>query len=179
MIKKTNFKGLKIFINLMHKDDRGYFKEILLEKKIKSKFPFLVMSSSKKNVLRGLHLQTSNPQGKFVSVLRGKIYDVCVDLRRNSKTFGKYFSIILSEKNSKSVFIPAGFAHGFCALENQTYIIYSCTKYRNAKSELAINYKDKDLKIKWPIKRPIVSKKDQQAISLKEFVRKYKFNKVI
>ena len=136
------------------------------------------MSSSKKNVLRGLHLQTSNPQGKFVSVLKGKIYDVCVDLRRNSKTFGKYFSIILSEKNSKSIFVPAGFAHGFCALENQTYVIYSCTKYRNAKSELAINYKDKDLKIKWPLKRPIVSKKDQQAISLKEFVRKYKFNKV-
>ena len=92
---------------------------------------------------------------------------------------GKYFSIILSEKNSKSIFVPAGFAHGFCALENQTYVIYSCTKYRNAKSELAINYKDKDLKIKWPLKRPIVSKKDQQAISLKEFVRKYKFNKVI
>ena len=179
MINKTNFKDLKIVTNSIHRDNRGYFKEILLEKKIKSKFPFLVMSSSKKNVLRGLHLQTSNPQGKFVSVLRGKIYDVCVDLRRNSKTFGKYFSIILSEKNSKSIFVPAGFAHGFCALENQTYVIYSCTKYRNAKSEIAINFKDKDLKIKWPIKRPIVSKKDQQAISLNEFVRKYKFNKVI
>ena len=179
MINKTNFKDLKIVTNSIHRDNRGYFKEILLEKRIKSKFPFLVMSFSKKNVLRGLHLQTSNPQGKFVSVLRGKIYDVCVDLRRNSKTFGKYFSIILSEKNSKSIFVPAGFAHGFCALENQTYVIYSCTKYRNAKSEIAINYKDKDLKIKWPIKRPIVSKKDQQAISLKEFVRKYKFNKVI
>ena len=113
MIKKTNFKGLQIITNLVHRDYRGYFKEVLLEKKIKSKFPFLVMSFSNKNVLRGLHLQTSNPQGKFVSVLRGKIYDVCVDLRRNSKTFGKYFSIILSEKNSKSIFIPSGFAHGF------------------------------------------------------------------
>jgi len=179
MIKKTNFKGLQIITNLVHRDYRGYFKEVLLEKKIKSKFPFLVMSFSNKNVLRGLHLQTSNPQGKFVSVLRGKIYDVCVDLRRNSKTFGKYFSIILSEKNSKSIFIPSGFAHGFCALENQTYVIYSCTKYRNAKSEIAINYKDKDLKIKWPIKRPKVSKKDQQGISLKEFLRKYKLKKII
>ena len=178
MIKKTNFKGLKIFTNLMHKDNRGYFKEILLEEKVKSKFPFLVMSFSKKNVLRGLHLQTTNPQGKFVSVLKGRIYDVCVDLRRNSETFGKYFSIILSEKNSKSLFVPAGFAHGFCALEKQTYVIYSCTKYRNAKSEMTINYKDKDLKIKWPIKRPVVSKKDQQAISLKEFVKKYKLKKV-
>ena len=179
MIKKTNFKDLKIITNLIHRDNRGYFKEILLEKKIKYKFPFLVMSSSKKNVLRGLHLQTSNSQGKFVSVLKGKIYDVCVDLRKNSKTFGKYFSIILSEKNSKSVFVPAGFAHGFCALENQTYVIYSCTKYRNAKSELAVNYKDKDLKIKWPIKRPIVSKKDQQAISFKEFIKKHKLKKII
>ena len=173
MIKKTTFKDLKIVTNLIHRDHRGYFKEILLEKKIKSKFPFMVMSFSKKNVLRGLHLQTSNSQGKFVSVLKGKIYDVCVDLRRNSKTFGKYFSIILSEKNSKSVFVPPGFAHGFCALENQTYVIYSCTKYRNAKSEIAINFRDKDLKIKWPIKRPIVSEKDKLAISFKEFVQKY------
>ena len=105
MIKKTNFKDLKIVTNFIHRDNRGYFKEILLEKKIKSKFPFLVMSSSKKNVLRGLHLQTSNPQGKFVSVLKGKIYDVCVDLRRNSKTFGKYFSIILSEKKILNQFL--------------------------------------------------------------------------
>ena len=153
---------------------QGQIKELLKEKHFKKKFPFLVMSFSKKNVIRGLHLQTKNSQGKFVSVIKGKIFDVVVDLRKNSKTFGKYFSIILSEKNSKSVFVPAGFAHGFCALENQTYVIYSCTKYRNAKSELALNYKDKDLKIKWPIKRPIVSKKDQQAISFKEFIKNWK-----
>jgi len=174
MIEKTNFKDLKIITNLIHKDNRGYFKEILIEKKIKLKFPFIVMSCSNKNVLRGLHLQNTNPQGKYVSVVSGKIFDVCVDIRKKSNTFGKYFSIILSEKNSKSIFIPPGFAHGFCALENKTYVIYSCTKYRNIKSEVSIHYNDKDLKIKWPIKRPIVSKKDQLAMSFSDFKKKYR-----
>tara|TARA_B100000424_G_C22717510_1_gene390004 strand:+ start:108 stop:647 length:540 start_codon:yes stop_codon:yes gene_type:complete len=176
-IKKN--RELIIVHNQSYKDKRGYFKEILLEKNIKKKFPFLVMSYSKKNVLRGLHLQMKKSQGKYISVLKGKIFDVAVDLRKDSSTYGKVFSIILSEENSKSLFIPPGFAHGFCSLAKENYVIYSCTNYRDAKSEIAINYKDKDLKIKWPIKRPIVSKKDQQAISLKEFVRKYKFNKVI
>ena len=176
-IKKN--RELIIVHNQSYKDKRGYFKEILLEKNIKKKFPFLVMSYSKKNVLRGLHLQMKKSQGKYISVLKGKIFDVAVDLRKDSSTYGKVFSIILSEGNSKSLFIPPGFAHGFCSLAKENYVIYSCTNYRDAKSEIAINYKDKDLKIKWPIKRPIVSKKDQQAISIKEFVRKYKFNKVI
>ena len=176
-IKKN--RELIIVHNQSYKDKRGYFKEILLEKNIKKKFPFLVMSYSKKNVLRGLHLQMKKSQGKYISVLKGKIFDVAVDLRKDSSTYGKVFSIILSEGNSKSLFIPPGFAHGFCSLAKENYVIYSCTNYRDAKSEIAINYKDKDLKIKWPIKKPIVSKKDQQAISIKEFVRKYKFNKVI
>ena len=176
-IKKN--RELIIVHNQSYKDKRGYFKEILLEKNIKKKFPFLVMSYSKKNVLRGLHLQMKKSQGKYISVLKGKIFDVAVDLRKDSSTYGKVFSIILSEENSKSLFIPPGFAHGFCSLAKENYVIYSCTNYRDAKSEIAINYKDKDLKIKWPIKRPIVSKKDQQAISIEEFVRRYKFNKVI
>ena len=179
MKKTKKNRELIIVHNQSYKDKRGYFKEILLEKNIKKKFPFLVMSYSKKNVLRGLHLQMKKSQGKYISVLKGKIFDVAVDLRKDSSTYGKVFSIILSEENSKSLFIPPGFAHGFCSLAKENYVIYSCTNYRDAKSEIAINYKDKDLKIKWPIKRPIVSKKDQQAISIKEFVRKYKFNKVI
>jgi len=159
--------------NHSFKDKRGYFKEILLEKKIKKKFPFLVMSFSKKNVIRGLHLQLKNSQGKYISVLKGKIFDVAVDLRKNSNSYGKVFTAILSEKNSNSLFIPAGFAHGLCALENENYVVYSCTNYRNAGSEIAINYKDKRLNIKWPVKKPIVSKKDQIAITLDEFEKKY------
>ena len=169
MIKKSKFKDLVIISNTSFKDKRGYFKELLREKKLKKKFPFLVMSFSKKNVIRGLHLQKKNSQGKFISVIKGKIFDVVVDLRKNSKTYGKYLSTILSEKNSKSIFIPPGFAHGFCALSKENYIVYSCTKYRDKKSEIGINYNDKDLKIKWPIKKPIISNKDRNNLSLKEF----------
>ena len=169
MIFKTKFKDLMIVQNNIYKDKRGYFKELLREKELKVKFPFTVMSYSKKNVIRGLHLQIKNPQGKYISVLRGKIFDVAVDLRSKSKTFGKYFSTILSEKNTKSIYIPKGFAHGFCGLEKENYIIYSCSNYRDAKNEIGIKYNDKNLKIKWPTKKPIVSKKDKKNISFEEF----------
>ena len=169
MIRKLKFKDLLIISNTSFKDKRGYFKELLKEKKLKKRFPFLVMSFSKKNVIRGLHLQKKNSQGKFISVIKGKIFDVVVDLRKNSKTYGKHLSTILSEKNSKSIFVPPGFAHGFCALSKENYIVYSCTKYRDEKSEIGIKFNDKDLKIKWPIKKPIISAKDKNNLSLKEF----------
>ncbi len=159
--------------NQSFKDKRGYFKEILVEKKIKKKFPFLVMSYSKKNVIRGLHIQTKNSQGKYITVIKGKIFDVSVDLRKKSRSFGKVYKYILSEKNSKSIFIPPGFAHGFCTLEKDNYVIYSCTKYRDSKSEVALRYNDKDLKINWPINKPVISKKDKSAISLKDYIIKY------
>ena len=173
MIVKTKFKDLFIYKNKSFKDKRGYFKELFKEKKIKKKLPFTVMSYSKKNVIRGLHIQTKKSQGKFISVLKGKIYDVAVDLRKNSKTFGKFFSCILSEENSQSIYIPSGFAHGFCGLSKENYIIYSCTEYRDANSERAIKYNDKKLNVKWPIKNPVVSKKDQNAMTLIEFKKKY------
>tara|TARA_B100000780_G_C21086255_1_gene437621 strand:+ start:776 stop:1300 length:525 start_codon:yes stop_codon:yes gene_type:complete len=169
MIIKTKFKDLVIIQNKSFKDNRGYFKELLREKEINKKFPFVVMSCSKKNVLRGLHIQNYKSQGKYVSVLKGKIFDVVVDLRKNSRTFGKTFTTILSEKNSKSIYIPAGFAHGFCSLGKENYVIYSCTEYRNAKSEVGISYNDKDLNIKWPVKKPILSSKDKTNISFKDF----------
>ena len=168
-MKKTKFKDLFIIHNKVFKDSRGYFKELIREKKIKRKFPFLVMSFSKKNVIRGLHLQKKKSQGKFVSVLKGRIFDVAVDLRAGSKTFGHYYQCILSEKNSKSIFIPAGFAHGFLSLDKENFIVYSCSHYRNEKSELTINYNDKDLKIRWPKKNFILSKKDKIGISISEF----------
>ena len=173
MIKKTKFKDLLIIINKSFKDKRGYFKELIKEKKIKKRLPFTVMSYSKRNVIRGLHIQTKKPQGKFISVLKGKVFDVAVDLRKNSKTFSKFYSCILSEKNSQSIYIPPGFAHGFCGLEKENYIIYSCTQYRDAKSEKAIMYNDKKINIKWPIKNPIISKKDQNAMTFIQFKEKY------
>ena len=167
------FKDLKIFQNKNFFDYRGYFKELIKEKDIKKRFPFTVMSKSKKNVLRGLHIQTKNSQGKYISVLKGKIFDVSVDLRKKSKTFGKYFSCILSEKNAKSIYIPEGFAHGFYTLEDENIIIYACTQYRNKSTEKSIIYNDKDLNIKWPIKNKkiIISKKDIKALTFKEFIK--------
>ena len=169
MITKTKIKDLIIIKNKRFIDFRGYFMELTKEKEINKQFPFMVMSFSKKNVIRGLHIQTVKPQGKFVSVIKGKIFDIALDLRKSSKTFGKFFSVILSEHNSKSIFIPAGFAHGFCALDKENYVVYSCTKYRNANSEIGIKYNDETLGIKWPIKKPIISKKDKSNISFKNF----------
>ena len=175
MITKTKFKGLILIKNKKFLDSRGYFKEISREINIKKRFPFVVMSYSKKNVLRGLHIQIKKPQGKFITVLKGKIFDVSVDLRKNSKTYGKHFSCILSEKNSKSIYVPEGFAHGFLSLDKENYVVYSCTKYRDAKSEKSINFKDKLLNIKWPIKKNkiLISDKDLLAQSFKEFQKLY------
>ena len=164
-INKTKFKDLIIINNNCFKDNRGYFKELIREKKIKIKFPFIVMSYSKKNVIRGLHLQKKESQGKFISVIKGKIFDVALDLRKNSKTFGKYFTTYIDEKNSNSIYIPPGFAHGFQALNKENYVVYACTKYRNKNSEISINPIDKILKIKWPNKTKIISKKDKKAMS--------------
>ena len=125
----------------------------------------------KKKVLRGLHLQTKHSQGKYLTVLKGEIYDVAVDLRKNSKTFGKYFSINLSDINGKSIYIPPGFAHGFVGLKDENIISYSCTNYRSQKHELGIKWNDEDIKIKWPIKKPILSFKDSKNISLQEYVK--------
>tara|TARA_Y100000816_G_C26080954_1_gene569711 strand:+ start:63 stop:524 length:462 start_codon:yes stop_codon:yes gene_type:complete len=152
-VVKTKFKNLFLIKNKNFKDNRGYFKEIIRENKLKKRFPFLVMSYSKQNVVRGLHIQTQKSQGKFVTVVKGKIFDVAIDLRKNSKTFAKVYSCILSEKNAKSIFIPEGFAHGFQSLEKENYIIYSCTKYREKNSEVTIDICDKDLNIKWPSKK--------------------------
>ena len=169
-VTKTSFKDLIIIKNKSYKDKRGYFKELLRENEIRKKFPFLVMSYSKKNVIRGLHLQQKKTQGKFVTVIKGKIYDVVVDLRKKSKTFGKKYSIILSDKNSKSIYVPEGFAHGFCALDKDNYVVYSCTNYRHKKSEIGIKFDDKKLNINWPTKSPILSKKDKENPSLIKFL---------
>jgi len=171
-MKKSKLKGLFIIQNKSFKDKRGYFKELIREKKINKRFPFLVMSFSNKYVVRGLHIQQKKSQGKFVSVIKGKIFDVAVDLRKNSKTFGQFYKCILSDKNSKSIFIPPGFAHGFQALEKENYIVYSCTQYRHSKSEKVIKFNDKDLNIKWPLKKKIISEKDNNGISVNEFSRK-------
>ena len=163
-IIKTKIKDLLVFESVNFYDNRGYFREVLLEKIIKKRFKFTVISSSKRNVLRGLHMQKKFPQGKYISVVKGKILDVVVDCRKKSKTFGKHFKIIISEKNSKSIYVPPGFIHGFVGLKKENIVLYSCTNYRNKGSELGIIWNDKNLDINWGIKKPILSSKDKKNI---------------
>ena len=169
-ILNTKFSGLKVIKGISHYDNRGYFRETFKKSFFKrKKFIFWCMSKSKKNVIRGLHLQKKFQQGKFVSVIKGKIFDVVLDLRKKSKTYGKHYSIILSDKNSTSLFIPAGFAHGFCGLKNDNLVFYGCTNYRSKNDEIGILWNDRTLNIKWPTKKPILSKKDKNNITFNEY----------
>ena len=161
---KTKIKDLFILKGKLFYDQRGYLREAFKKKLISKNLIFAIISKSKKNVLRGLHMQKKNPQDKYLLVLKGKILDVVVDARKNSKTYGKYHKVILSDKNGKNFFIPKGFLHGFLGLEKENIVLYGCSNYRDKRSEITVNWNDKDLKIKWPIKKPILSKKDRKGI---------------
>ena len=165
---KTKLKDLFIYKGKIFYDQRGFLREAYKKKIIKKNLIFAIISKSKKNVLRGLHMQKKNPQDKYILVLKGKILDVVVDARKNSKTYGKHYKVVLSDKNGKSFFIPKGFLHGFLGLEKENIVLYGCTNYRNQKSEITVNWNDKKLKIKWPIKKPILSKKDKKGIKFSE-----------
>ena len=172
---KTKIDGPMILKSNIYIDRRGYFKEVYRKNIVKNlDFPFDIMSFSKKNALRGLHTQTVSPQAKIITVTHGKILDVAVDLRKNSKTFGKCVQIIISDKDDFSFYIPKNFAHGFLCLSKECTVNYKCSEYRNEKSETTINWSDKDINIKWPIKKPILSKKDANGISLIDFKQKLK-----
>ncbi len=166
---QTKFKDLFVVKTKVYKDKRGWLKEEFKKNILKKNLVFTLVSSSKKNVLRGLHMQNRKPQDKFLSVLKGSVLDVAVDLRKNSKTFGKHFKIILSEKNGKNLFIPRGFAHGILGLEKQNILHYACSNYRDKNSEISIKWNDPELNIKWGIRKPIISRKDRIASSFKDF----------
>tara|TARA_A100001015_G_C15007202_1_gene721279 strand:- start:1064 stop:1597 length:534 start_codon:yes stop_codon:yes gene_type:complete len=171
-LKNTKFKDLKIVNGINFYDQRGFFREIYKAKLFNKYKPiFWCVSKSKKNVLRGLHIQKKNKQGKFVSVLKGKILDVAIDLRPSSKTFCKHFIIELSEKNSRSLMIPRGFAHGFLGLDRENIVLYSNDNYRSKNNEIGIIWNDKKLKINWKRKKIIISKKDKKNISLEEYLK--------
>ena len=166
----TKIKGPKLIKSKIFKDNRGYLRETFRKNLIQNQdFPFDVMSYSKKNVLRGLHIQTTKSQAKIITVTHGKIFDVAVDLRKGSKTFGKYYSLIISDKDDFSFFIPEGFAHGFMCLSKECTINYKCSNYRDAKSEKTISWNDITLKIQWPNLKPILSKKDKLGLTLNEY----------
>ena len=168
-IKNVYISGLKIIKTKMFFDKRGFFKEIFKNNLIKKNFKFDVMSLSKKNVIRGLHIQTKKPQAKVITVVSGKIMDVAVDLRRNSRTFGKYYSIIITDKSEYSFYVPEGFAHGFLCLSDKCIVHYKCSEYRHKESETTLNWRDQTVNIKWPIKKPILSSKDKMGKNLEFF----------
>lgn len=125
-------------------------------------------SRSSKHVLRGLHFQKTKPQGKLVRVVRGEVYDVAVDLRKDSISFGQWESIILSEKNKRQFWVPPGFAHGFLVLSDTADFEYKCTDYYDPSDEGSILWNDHHLNILWPINNPILSNKDSKALGLAE-----------
>jgi dTDP-4-dehydrorhamnose 3,5-epimerase len=176
---ETAIPDLFIIQPKVFQDDRGYFfesynKKILSEKGIEADFVQDNQSLSQKGVLRGLHFQ--NPpfsQGKLVSVIKGSVLDVAVDIRKNSPTYGKHVAVELTEKNKTILWIPAGFAHGFLTLEDNTIFSYKCTNFYNKNSEGCILWNDKDLKINWDVENPLLSDKDKAGTPFKEFVSQF------
>jgi dTDP-4-dehydrorhamnose 3,5-epimerase len=175
-IVETGIKDLVIIKPRVFEDDRGYFFESynkihFLEKGIDVNFVQDNESRSTKNVLRGLHFQKPPfSQGKLVRVMRGSVLDVAVDLRRNSPTYGKWASIVLSDKNKWMYWIPVGFAHGFLTLENNTVFFYKCTNIYNKDSEGSILWNDPDLNIDWGnITNPVLSDKDKISPPFRDF----------
>ena len=167
--------GPKIIRSNIYNDKRGFLRETYKKSLFKNKnFVFDIMSFSKKNVLRGLHLQTIKPQAKIITVTQGKIFDVAVDLRKNSKTFGNHICITISYKDNFSFYIPEGFAHGFLCLSNFCTVNYKCSNFRNKDSEKTLSWNDKNLNIRWPTKNPIVSQKDRNGLGLDYFRKKFK-----
>ena len=171
-IYKTKFKYLLIIKQKNNIDLRGSLRETF-NKKIfkKNNFIFEYCTISKKDSLRGFHYQYKYQQAKYVNVIKGKILDCVIDLRKKSKTFGKVFKIILSEKNCLSLYIPEGFAHAYYSFEKENIIYYKLTNYYKPQFERGINAKDIHFNIKWPGKKNLMSKKDKKLISFKEFLK--------
>ena len=170
----TFINGLKIIEPQVHVDNRGFFLETYSEEKyfelIGRELHFVQdnHSRSTKGVLRGLHFQSKHPQGKLVRVTRGIVFDVAVDLRINSQTFGKWFGIILSEENKRQLWLPEGFAHGFQVLSDIVDFEYKCTDYYYPEFERTLLWNDADVNIAWPLALSIISEKDKRGHSLSE-----------
>ena len=153
-------------------DKRGYFQELFLRKEFKTKLNFTAIAFSKKNVIRGMHFQLRNKQTKIISVISGKILDVAVNLKKNSKNFGKVYYFFLNEGDT--VYIPNHFAHGYECLSKNSTILYHLDNYRDVKNESGIPYNDKTLKLKWKTKNPIISDRDKNHFNFLDFKSKYK-----
>ena len=171
-ISHSKLKGCVIIEPRVFGDERGFFLETFqafrYEQEAGIGLPFVQdnHSRSSKGVLRGLHFQKNKPQGKLVRVVLGEVYDVAVDLRENSSTYLKWVGVYISEANKKQVWIPPGFAHGFQVLSDFADFEYKCTDFYDSSDEGGLLWNDSDIGIDWPIKNPILSKKDKNASNL-------------
>jgi dTDP-4-dehydrorhamnose 3,5-epimerase len=171
-VKETPLDGVLIFEPQAFADDRGYFMETYQETRyhdlgIGVRFVQDNLSCSRKGVLRGLHYQLPRAQDKLVCVILGEIFDVAVDIRRGSPTYGQWTAARLSHENHRQLFVPVGFAHGFCVLSETAYVLYKCSDYYSPENEGGILWSDPDLAIQWPVKDPLVSRKDNMLPRLR------------
>jgi dTDP-4-dehydrorhamnose 3,5-epimerase len=169
----TKIKDVKLIKPKIYGDSRGFFLETYHKDQYKKAgisdhFVQDNHSRSKKNILRGLHYQLDKMQGKLVRVSNGRVYDVAVDMREGSPTFKEHVSFILSDKNQYQLYIPPGFAHGFCVISDEADFEYKCTEFYNPNSEVGIMWNDPDIGIDWPISDPIVSDKDNKNFLISE-----------
>lgn len=177
----TEIEGLYVIEPTVFGDDRGFFMETYNYNEFKDaglcmNFVQDNHSKSKKGVLRGLHFQINNPQGKLVRVIKGEVFDVAVDLRKDSKTFGKWYGVFLSAENKKQFYIPEGFAHGFLVTSDEAEFVYKCTNFYDPSSESGIMWNDEDINIDWPIDSDmeiLLSEKDKIHQSFKDYVIKF------
>lgn len=172
-VTNTTIPGLLIVEPKVFGDARGFFFESFQAERyagagIPGPFVQDNLSRSSKGILRGLHFQEPRPQGKLVTVLRGKVFDVAVDIRKGSPTFGRWFGIELSDENRLQLWVPPGFAHGFCVLSDVADFFYKCTEYYSPENEASILWNDPALGITWPISEPLLSGKDARAVPLAE-----------
>ena len=173
---KTSIDGVYVIETKVFGDNRGYFMETYNKKQFEEaglgmEFVQDNQSKSTKGVLRGLHFQTRNTQGKLVRVTKGSVYDVAVDLRKGSPTYGKYEGVILTEDNNKQFYIPEGFAHGFLVLSDEAVFTYKCTNFYTPDAEGGLMWNDPDVAIEWPLEgidNIILSEKDKVHKTLKE-----------
>ena len=170
---KTTLPGVWRIDPVVYEDGRGFFMEahsrrVFAEHGVDVEFTQTNHSHSVRNTLRGLHYQVGQPQGKLVRVIRGSVFDVVVDMRRDSAAFGKIFTIELSESNRIMLYLPPGFAHGFCVLSDAADFLYACTDYYFPRGERGVIWNDPDLSVPWPVKDPILSEKDRKLPRFKD-----------
>jgi dTDP-4-dehydrorhamnose 3,5-epimerase len=175
-VEETRLPGVLLIKPDVHGDARGYFLEgwnrrRYAEGGLDRDFVQDNLSLSRQGILRGLHFQNPFPQGKLVQVLRGEVFDVAVDIRVGSPTFGQWYGVTLSEDNHYQLWVPEGFAHGFCVTSDMALFSYKCTDFYNPAAEFSLRWNDPDLAIDWPIQEPTLSAKDQAAIRLKDFAQ--------